>query len=126
MGSMRRPLAVAFAVGLALTACGGDDDDASAGDGADGADPSGQVLSVVGRSGFQFDPPTLTATAGDITIELSNDDSVVHSLVVDGIDDFKIVDNGSETATFAAGEYRYWCDIPGHVEAGMEGTLTVS
>jgi uncharacterized cupredoxin-like copper-binding protein len=34
-------------------------------------------------------------------------------------------DTGSATINAPAGTYEYYCNVPGHREAGMVGTLTV-
>jgi uncharacterized cupredoxin-like copper-binding protein len=44
--------------------------------------------------------------------------------VLDG-QDFKLVDDDEGEIDLAAGEYVFYCDVPGHRDAGMEGTLTV-
>jgi uncharacterized cupredoxin-like copper-binding protein len=113
-------------VGLLLSACGGGGD----GDG-DGATPppAGQTLSVT-ASEFKFEPSQLTAPAGqDVTISLTNGGTVEHDLVIDEAG-LKIHVQPGETATgtvnLQAGTYTFYCSIPGHREAGMEGTLTVS
>ena len=87
------------------------------------ADPNGQLA---------FVQKSLTATAGEDTFVLTNDASVPHNLDIEG--------NGVEAApteTISGGQtaqlkvnlkpgtYTFFCAVPGHREAGMEGTLTV-
>ena len=77
--------------------------------------------------------PNLVAQPGQVVqITLINGDNVAHDIIVD---DFpgahsEIVDRegGSTTIVFRAdevGNFNYWCTIPGHRQAGMEGVLTV-
>lgn len=125
---------------LALTACG--DDDAS-GDGtatgteppADegtgtGTEPSADegTVTVVAVSISSFDSDSYEASAGEVTIVYENDDSIPHTLVIDGIDtdEFKLVDDDEGSVELEAGDYTLFCDVPGHRSAGMEATLTVS
>jgi plastocyanin len=68
---------------------------------------------------------------GDVDVSLINNGQIEHNVVLEELGDEKILDaQGGETDettfTFEAGEYTYYCSIPGHREAGMEGTLTVS
>jgi len=78
---------------------------------------------------FEFDPPQVTVEAGeDIAITLTSDD-VLHDFVIDELDAHVAADRG-ETAVggFRAdepGRYTYYCSVPGHRDAGMEGTLFV-
>jgi nitrite reductase (NO-forming) len=76
--------------------------------------------------------PTLTADPGQVVqIRVVNGMPVEHDLRIDEFD----VETGSLTAqgqeaavTFMAHEsgiYKYYCSIPGHRAAGMEGTLQV-
>jgi plastocyanin len=84
------------------------------------ADPSGQLA---------FAETALSAPAGDITLELTNESAVPHNIAVDGAEGVSdtIQDGGTAdlTINLPAGEYEYYCDVPGHREAGMVGTLTV-
>ena len=54
------------------------------------------------------------------------DGALVHSFVIEGVDDFRLIDDDRGTVELAAGEYVFFCDIPGHREGGMEGTLSVT
>jgi plastocyanin len=88
------------------------------------ADPGGNLA---------FDQASLEAPAGEITIVLTNDSPVGHDADVEDeggsvVADGEVVTGGTAntTATLEAGTYTFFCSVPGHREAGMEGTLTVS
>ena len=132
----------ALAVG-GLAACGGDDnkdtttepaatepattDTTTTDEGAGGAtvaqaaDPGG---------GLEFEKKTLTAPTGAVTFDFTNESSTPHDFVVeqDGEELAKtdVISEGTDTAeaTLDAGEYTFYCSVPGHRQAGMEGTMT--
>jgi plastocyanin len=75
-----------------------------------------------------FSESELTAPAGTVTVELSNKDLFWHTFTIDELGvDLLVPVQGRRSASFAAapGTYRFVCRVPGHVGAGMEGTLTV-
>ena len=79
-----------------------------------------------------FTETKIDAKAGAATLELVNDSPTTHDLVVedgDGNDIGKTDAISGGTTSFDAdlkpGTYTYYCSLPGHREAGMEGTLTV-
>lgn len=80
-----------------------------------------------------FDPDGLEAKAGSLTITYSNPSPVPHSLAVEAADgnvlgETQIFSQGDQEVTLndlTAGEYVFFCTVPGHREAGMEGDLTV-
>ena len=117
--TIRITAAVVAGASLTLMACAGSDD----GGGAD--EPTGQVLQVASLASLKFDPPELTATAGEITIEHDAQGSVTHTLVIEeaGV---RLVGDDEASFELEPGEYTYVCDVPGHQEAGMVGTLTVT
>jgi plastocyanin len=86
------------------------------------ADPSGQLA---------YDKKSLTAKAGDITIEFTNDSQIPHNVTIEqGEDEKGATDTiqGSKTSksfTLKAGTYSFYCTVTGHEAAGMKGTLTV-
>jgi uncharacterized cupredoxin-like copper-binding protein len=66
-----------------------------------------------------------------VTIVLENAGALEHSFLVDelGVKIEHVQPGQSGSATFtpqAAGSYVFYCDIPGHREAKMVGTLTVT
>jgi mono/diheme cytochrome c family protein len=85
------------------------------------ADPSGQLSYVT---------KTATASAGKVTIEMPNKSGVQHDLTIQG-NGVKfatpIITNGvaKATGTLKPGKYVFYCSVPGHRQAGMQGTLTV-
>jgi plastocyanin len=82
------------------------------------ADPGGQLLFTASKA---------TAPAGKVTINFANTSGVDHNIAIAGKGKTPITPNGkgSFTATYAPGTYTYICEVPGHEQAGMKGTLTV-
>jgi plastocyanin len=82
------------------------------------ADPGGQLV---------YTNKTATAPAGQLTIDMPNKSGTPHNIAIDGKGQGKIVTSGTSTfsATFAPGKYTYYCQVPGHKQAGMTGILTV-
>ena len=83
------------------------------------ADPGGQLAYMFSKA---------TATAGSFSVESPNKASIVHDIVIDGKGKGEQVSNGGIskfTANFTPGSYDYYCSVPGHRAAGMEGKLTV-
>ncbi len=87
------------------------------------ADPSGQLA---------FEQKTVTSKPGAVKIDFTNQSPLGHDVkisdssgqVLGGTD---LVTNGNANATvdLPPGTYTFFCDVPGHEEAGMKGTLTV-
>jgi plastocyanin len=83
--------------------------------------------------GLIFEPDGLEATAGNVTITYSNPSPVPHSLAVESADgnvlgETEVFSGGEEEVTIdalAPGAYVFFCTVPGHREAGMQGDLTV-
>lgn len=72
-----------------------------------------------------------TAAAGEHTIAITNEGTIPHNVSFDEIqggDPIVEATDGVDvaTVTFEPGTYTYFCSVPGHRAAGMEGTLTVS
>jgi plastocyanin len=87
------------------------------------------------KSGMlMFNTKTLTAKAGKVTIEFTNQSPLPHNVTVQaGTSGATIAatptftgGTKSITMTLKAGKYTYYCSVPGHRQAGMLGTLTVS
>ena len=128
-------LVAALLMVMTAAACGG----GSSGGGSTGSGSStppagsGQVVYIpIAQSGFAFTKTTATASAGVVTLRAMNPQSVSHdiSLKGNGIDvkGSQVSSGGVSqvTATLTAGAYEYYCSVPGHEQAGMKGTLTVS
>ena len=89
-----------------------------------------QRVEVTARD-VAFEPSEIHLQAGRWTVvEFTNADSIYHDWEVEGLAN---VDAGARPAQTAElrfvidrpGTYRYLCTVPGHVEAGMVGTLIV-
>jgi plastocyanin len=82
-------------------------------------------------SDIQYDQAPTELPAGGVTVSLQNNGAIEHDVVFEELDDQRILDAApgeSDTADIELepGEYTYYCDVPGHRAAGMEGTVTVS
>lgn len=81
-------------------------------------------------SEFKITPPTLSARAGLLSLEITNVGAMIHTLSIAslGKKTLDIAPGASATldlGTVAAGTYPYQCDVPGHADSGMKGTLVV-
>jgi uncharacterized cupredoxin-like copper-binding protein len=67
--------------------------------------------------------------SGQLVVELRNEGNLEHDFTFAELGDAIIVAQPGQTSRGAiklnAGTYTYYCSIPGHRDAGMEGTLTV-
>ncbi len=129
---------------LALVACGSSSDDSSSTAETNGSSESGAAQKEVGGSGstvkFEADPggnlaytsTSATAKAGKVTVEFNNPQPLTHDVAIENsngeeIGSTELIADGSDSTTvdLKPGTYTYFCTVPGHREAGMEGTLTV-
>jgi plastocyanin len=69
--------------------------------------------------------------AGTVNATLTNEGSIEHNVVIEELGDEMILEaapgqSDSAEVEFEAGEFTYYCSVPGHRAAGMEGTMTVT
>ncbi|HEY7032814.1 MAG TPA: cupredoxin domain-containing protein [Thermomicrobiales bacterium] len=79
---------------------------------------------------IKFQPNALTIPANtEVTINLVNKGVTAHTFDIDALNihtgDIAPGSSTSVTINAPAGNYEYYCAIPGHKQAGMTGTLTV-
>ena len=137
-------LAVAALAVLGLAACGGSSDDNSttaastppattpAAGGGGGGGATTVDISTPSGSDLAFDQKDATASAGNVTIDFDNKQSLSHDVAVAdssgkelGKTDLVSSGTANTTVDLQPGTYTFYCTVPGHKEAGMEGTLTV-
>ena len=117
-----------LALALGGAACSSD----NGGDGdSDDNGVSAAKLSLAYETNFMYNPTTLSAPAGEISISVKNNDpSLAHNFVIPelNVDSGETDPSRTDTVTFTAvaGTYQYICNIAGHQESGMVGTLTVT
>ena len=123
----RRSFAAAAAVALGVVAFAG----CGSGDGMGNyVAPTGKPVKTIAIEGssYKFTPKTITAPPGILEFTLTSTD-IQHSFRIKGVDGFMIEVGAGKSASkkvkLPAGKYAFYCDIPGHESAGMEGTLTV-
>jgi plastocyanin len=93
------------------------------------ASPSGQLAYVTNKA---------TGTPGPVTIEMPNMSGVSHNIAVEtgeggasakgtklGASEFTTKGTAKVSVTLKPGTYTYFCEAPGHRQAGMYGTLVV-
>lgn len=145
-----KKVAVAFALvlaSIALVACGSSSDDSSGT--SETSSQSGTATSTgeaegksvgsaaavdfeAASSGLAYTSDTATAKAGNVTIDFTNPQPLAHDVAIEdaggktvGKTELVTEGSGSAVVNLKPGEYTFYCTVPGHREAGMEGTLTV-
>jgi plastocyanin len=140
------PLLVLVFAALALAACGSDngtttETEATSGvaagesEAAEEGGGGGSTIEIEADpgGGLAYTEEEVTTKAGDVTIDFNNPQPVGHDVDVEteGGEDIgktEIITEGSDSVTLKGlkpGKYTFFCSVPGHREAGMEGTLTV-
>ena len=90
----------------------------------------GARLIKVNATSYSFQPGRITIHAGeDVAIALHSDDTF-HDFVVDRVVGHVVGADGGSTAKGGLrinrpGTYTFYCSVPGHRSAGMEGTIVV-
>ncbi len=140
-------LALALAA-FALAACGGGDDttssstepapeattegNANAGGGSEEAGGATLSFEADPEGALAYTTTEATTKAGKVTVEFDNPQSLTHDVAIEDssgkeVGATELIADGSDSTTvnLKPGTYTFYCSVPGHREAGMEGTLTV-
>ena len=143
-------LALALA-SVALAACGGSSDNSSSSNESSGEASGGAAAESGENSGgessgggstldVEADPngelaytaTEATAKAGKVTVDFNNPQGLTHDVAIEnekgetvGQTELVADEETSTTVNLKPGTYHYYCTVPGHREAGMEGTLVV-
>jgi len=125
---------------VAIAACGSSDDSSSTTAASTASTETSTTAAGGATVSIQADPSgalqyaetDVTAKAGNDTVEFDNPSSVGHDVVIEDESGNEVTktdiitdSTASATANLKAGTYTFYCSVPGHREAGMEGTLTV-
>ena len=97
-------------------------------DAAAGGEAAAEAISVESYD-IYFEPTELAIPADtDVTVTLPNVGVTLHNFAIDELGiDVDIAPGATEETVInaPAGTYEYYCNVPGHKQAGMLGTLTV-
>lgn len=97
------------------------------------ASAGGSVSLEANKEGqLEYNTKALTAKAGKVSIDFTNASPLAHNVTIESSSGAKVgatptFTGGSKTlaVTLKPGTYKFFCSVPGHRQAGMEGTLTV-
>ena len=142
-----KKLATLFALllaSLALVACGGGDSDTTGGQTsattteetkeAEGGSADAATLDFEADPGGQlaFTEDEATSEAGKVTVNFTNPATVPHDVRIEDakgkdVGGTEVITESNESAKvdLKPGDYTFYCSVPGHRDAGMEGDLTV-
>jgi plastocyanin len=93
--------------------------------------PGGTLQLAASPSDLAFDTTSLTSKPGKVTIDFDNPAALEHNVAIEqagkelAVSETLTEGKTSVSADLAPGNYTFLCTVPGHAEAGMEGTLTV-
>ncbi len=93
--------------------------------------PGGTLKLAADSTQIAFDTTTLTSKPGKVTIDFDNPSALEHDVAIEqdgkeiAISETITEAETSVTADLTPGTYTFLCTVPGHAEAGMQGTLTI-
>ena len=92
----------------------------------------GQTVQVSEKE-FKIELPSTTLKSGSYTFDLSNEGKQPHDLTIDGPGVNKektpVINGGQHAALkvkLAAGDYDFYCSVPGHKQLGMDVKVKVA
>ena len=86
---------------------------------------------ITAPGGLAFNTAAIIAAPGQLSISMKNEDAIPHNVAIKGpgVDEKgQVVNQGGTStveATLDAGEFTFYCSVPGHEAGGMKGKLTV-
>ncbi len=97
------------------------------------ANSAGGTVALAAKGNtLAFNADKETATAGKVAIKFTNNSALDHDVVLSDssnkiLGKTPVFQGGTKSfsTTLKPGTYTYYCSVPGHRQAGMQGTLTV-
>ncbi|MEA2530528.1 MAG: hypothetical protein QOG89_2172 [Thermomicrobiales bacterium] len=98
--------------------------------GTPAGESEGQTQVTIEMVDIAFSPAEITIPANtDVTVRLPNNGAAIHNFNVDELNihsgDVQPGQSRDVVINAPPGDYRFYCSVPGHEEAGMVGTLHV-
>ncbi|MET0558280.1 MAG: plastocyanin/azurin family copper-binding protein [Solirubrobacterales bacterium] len=94
--------------------------------------PGGTLQLEADPTEIAYDTTKLSSKPGKVTIDLTNPSSLPHDVAIEdeggeelGASETLAKGKTSVSVDLSPGTYTFFCTVPGHREAGMEGVLTV-
>jgi plastocyanin len=93
--------------------------------------PGGKLAISADAVQLAFDKTTLSSKPGPVTVTFTNPAPIAHNFAVEengkllGQTPLITSSTASKIIDLAPGSYTFLCTVPGHAQAGMQGTLTV-
>jgi plastocyanin len=93
--------------------------------------PGGTLQLAADPTEIAYDTTSLTSKPGKVTIDFTNPSALEHDVAIEAegkeIAGSELIAEGkaSVSTELAPGTYTFFCTVPGHREAGMEGALVV-
>jgi outer membrane protein assembly factor BamB len=97
-----------------------------------GSSTAGSVNLAASGTTLAFNTNNATANAGKVSVDFTNNSALEHDVVLIDpqnkiLGQTPVFQGGTKSfsTTLSPGSYTYYCSVPGHRQAGMQGTLTV-
>jgi plastocyanin len=94
--------------------------------------PGGTLQLEANPTELAYEQTSLSSKPGKVTIDFTNPATLEHDVAIEGPEGEELATSAligkgktSVSANLAPGTYHFFCTVPGHREAGMEGTLVV-
>jgi plastocyanin len=93
--------------------------------------PGGKLSIAADAAQLAFDKKTLSTKPGKVEVTFTNPAQIAHNFAIEEggklLGQTPLITASTATQTFdlAPGSYTFLCTVPGHAQAGMQGTLTV-